>query len=266
MLRNYRWPTAAPRTNAIGALLACIAFGGYDGAVYTTAFSRRIVLALGAAFVSQLGLWPPAAADELAETLADIYADHAVQGELPAQGLEPHSVGFEGAPWILWVALACIAVALLVTWLARTDLEALLARARANRRHSATDEDVPAGDKPDWFAAADALARQGRYAEAVHAVLLGALAALSADAQRWPTAATGREIAARHVRAADLGVLVAVAERAHFGGRSASVSEYRACRERAARLCQPSTAAGTARRTGKPGQTAAASERTPRGE
>ena len=90
-------------------------------------------------------------------------------------------MGFEGAPWILWVALACIAVALLVTWLARTDLEALLARARANRRRPATDEDVPAGDKPDWFAAADALARQGRYAEAVHAVLLGALAALSAD-------------------------------------------------------------------------------------
>ena len=266
--RRRRLPVARPN------------FGRYDGGVCVPPSFQplRIMLALSAAFVSPICLWYPAAASELADTLADIYVDHDVQSELPAPSREPTSTEFQGAmlfqgaPRIAYAVLCAIAIVLLAAWLARTDLKGLLARARARRltgllaaqiprllarararrRRPAMNEDAATHETPDRFATADVLARQGRYAEAVHALLLGALAILSADARRWPTAATGREIAAHHVRAADLGVLVEVAERAHFGGRPASAAEYRACRERATRLCHRFAGHGSAGRIGEP--------------
>lgn len=78
------------------------------------------------------------------------------------------------------------------------------------------------------------LARQGRFGEAIHLLLLHLFAAL----QRRPTTApapahTGREVLARTRLASEaqqaLGVLVAAAEAVHFGGRTAAQADYEAC-------------------------------------
>jgi hypothetical protein len=77
---------------------------------------------------------------------------------------------------------------------------------------------------------ADRLAREGRFAEAIHALLLRALS----DLGRYATtpALTSREVArgaklAQEARAA-LGALVAAGEWVHFGGKPAGAAEYEA--------------------------------------
>lgn len=82
---------------------------------------------------------------------------------------------------------------------------------------------------------ADALAREGRFTEAIHALLLRALAELGrrAGGTAPPAALTSREVLqsttlAAEVRAA-LASIVAAVEWAHFGGRAAGRDEYEAC-------------------------------------
>jgi len=72
------------------------------------------------------------------------------------------------------------------------------------------------------------LARQGRFAEAIHALLLRAVA--ESDAVSGKPALTSRELLrsislGREVQAA-LAALVAVVERVYFGGRPAAAAEY----------------------------------------
>jgi len=82
---------------------------------------------------------------------------------------------------------------------------------------------------------ADALARQGRFAEAIHALLLRALSELGRrpGGALPPAALTSREVlrsasVAAEVRAALAPIVVAV-EWAHFGGRLAGRDDYEAC-------------------------------------
>ena len=192
--------------------------------------------ALPLAFVLALAL--PAAAD-VAETLDRIYQEHGLQSELPSVADEPEAYRlglpqFGGAPYALLVVLAAVLVVLLVAWLANADREGWQQRLEFLRRpnRSAT---APSPAPNPQLANADELALQGRYSEAIHALLLAALAGLSERAG-WPSAATGREIAVRHVPSEDLRLLVAAAELAHFGGRQATPEEYRVCRSQALRL------------------------------
>ena len=81
------------------------------------------------------------------------------------------------------------------------------------------------GDDPERLAA------QGRFAEAIHALLLRALAGLEEYAAK--PALTSREVLrgsrlGRDARSA-LGVLVSAVERAHFGRKAAGPAEYEAC-------------------------------------
>ena len=172
----------------------------------------------------------------MAETLDRVYSEHNLQTELPIteRPLAEPPVAFRGAPWLLAVLLAVGLIVLLAAWAASVDWQRLRERKLVRGRQGRAAGGA-LGDGHDWLGVADACARQGRYAEAIHALLLGALGVLAPNL-RVPAAATPREIAATHLKVPDLLTLVSAAELAHFGGRAASEAEYRACRAQALRL------------------------------
>lgn len=102
-------------------------------------------------------------------------------------------------------------------------------RARAVSRHEPS------------LADADALAAAGKFAEAVHSLLLAALAAISRQTGiALPRAATSRELQDR-LRLSDdgldaLSMLIAAAERAIFAGRPVDAGSYRGARAAFLRL------------------------------
>jgi hypothetical protein len=138
---------------------------------------------------------------------------------------------------VVWIVFAGLIVAGLL-WAVR--------QAGKARRGADADVSAPPAPEPERPAAprqrlrigpltdVEELARQGRYGEAIHLLLLHLFAAL----QRRPTTApapshTGREVLARTKLASDakaaLGVLVTAAESIHFGGRVAAREDYENC-------------------------------------
>lgn len=127
---------------------------------------------------------------------------------------------------LLWTALAVL-VTLAIAWLVR--------RLSAGARDAEVDEPAPAAPPDVRVESAEALARDGRWAEAIHALLLETLAALS-RASRLAPSLTSREILASvrlpaRARDALLGLVEAV-EISHFGGTDPSEGDYRACLDR----------------------------------
>lgn len=173
---------------------------------------------------------------EPAETLEGIYAEHNLQSTLPVYEApsSDEPVRWSGMPWLL-PALGLVAV---IAWLACVNFRRLAERFSKARRASVGADAAATAPKRrrDPFHDGDELARQGRYAEAIHALLLGVFAAVGNGARRWPAAATAREIATKHIRSEDLEALVAAAEVAHFGGRAASARDYAVCRSQAERV------------------------------
>ena len=186
-----------------------------------------------------------AGATSVDETLERIYLEHQLQGTLPSVDVEVAPPVVAGAGWPLWLPLAVVAAVLLTAWLATVDWARL--RERRQGRADTVAARTSANNDQDGLDAADAHAREGRYGAAIHALLLGVLRGL-ADVQRWPAAATAREIASKHLPTEDLRLLVSAAELAHFAGRPASEADYLACRARARRLRQ-----GASRSRGKHG-------------
>lgn len=127
---------------------------------------------------------------------------------------------------LLYTALA-VAVTLAVAWLVR--------RLTAGARDVEVVE-AAAGPPPEIpIASAEALAAEGRWAEAIHALLLETLAALSRAARLAPSL-TSREIVERvllpaRARSALEGLVLAV-EISRFGGAPAAEPDYRACLSR----------------------------------
>lgn len=129
---------------------------------------------------------------------------------------------------LLYAGLALLA-ALGGTWLFR----ALRARTRDPELDGAPG--ASAGPEAIPIPSAEAAAAAGRYGEAIHALLLDTLAALSRAARLAPSL-TSREIVAR-VRLAPpareaLAGLVAAVELSHFGGAAPGEADYRACLRR----------------------------------
>lgn len=193
----------------------------------------RVVLPAALVFV--LGVAAVLArAEDLGAALDRIYEEHDLQTVLPSVDVEPAKpIGF-ASPGILWPLVGIVVAVLLAAWLVTVDWERLREMRRGRSRADAGDGEGSRRAQ-DELAAADALARQGWYAGAIHALLVGVLRGL-ADARRWPPAATPREIAATHMPTEDLRMLVLAAELAHFAGRPASEADYLACRARALRL------------------------------
>ena len=193
----------------------------------------RVVLPAALVFV--LGVASALArAEDLGAALDRIYEEHDLQTVLPSLDDEPVKPTGFASPAFLWPLVGIVVAVLLVAWLVTVDWERLREMRRGRPRGDAGDDEGSVRAENE-LAAADALAGQGWYAGAIHALLVGVLRGL-ADARRWPPAATPREIAATHMPTEDLRMLVLAAEMAHFAGRPASEADYLTCRARALRL------------------------------
>jgi hypothetical protein len=169
------------------------------------------------------------AAAALRERAAAILRDGGYQATLPRDPAAPRPFDLPLGPLelllriLLWTA-AAVAVALAVSWLARR-LSHATADVEASEAPPATPVAIP-------IASAEALAREGRFAEAIHALLLETLEALSRAARLAPSL-TSREIVARvplPARAREaLAGLVAAVERSRFGGAVPAEEDYRSC-------------------------------------
>lgn len=142
---------------------------------------------------------------------------------------------------LVWVGAGAIALAVVVMAL-QMAVTAVRERRRAGTPETARtptpDGSGPGRGRrpgPPALSEADELAAAGRYTEAVHALLVRALAALGARRGRaFPDSATSREILASARLApgqrVPLGVLVAPVERAVFGGVALSSEDWERCR------------------------------------
>jgi hypothetical protein len=206
---------------------------------------------LSAFLVVLLGAPPPAQVDT---TVQEIYLDGGYQTELPDAEvpLPPYEHRYRewtegsGHEWrpesrssggglalrSLLYGLAIVALVLLVAVVANNYLERRRVRApTAVATAEPAGPEEGEGEIPD----PDSLARKGRFAEAVHALLLLAQRRLVERAGGISPALTSREILSR-VKLPDgartaLRHLVLSVESCLFGGRTAGPAEYAGCRE-----------------------------------
>lgn len=171
-------------------------------------------------------------ADRLRERAAAILAGDGYQTALPPP-IPSHDLALPLGPLelllrvLLWTAFGVVVV-LAATWLVR--------RLAPSARDDAPLAEAPPAAPPHVpIAPAEALAAEGRYGEAIHALLLETLAALSRAARLAPSL-TSREIVARvrmPAAARDaLSALVDAVEVSWFGGAAPGEADYRRCLDR----------------------------------
>lgn len=111
-----------------------------------------------------------------------------------------------------------------------------LAPTRAARPRDVAPSALPGRGLVDPFADPDALAAQGRFAEAIAAALLGSLRAVGWRPEGSGKSRTAREILAsvpsHDARRPTLAALVGLEERIAFGGDEASIERWQQARER----------------------------------
>jgi hypothetical protein len=201
---------------------------------------------------------PANAQDQLREKLDAIYGRGGYQRELPVQDdIEARRGKATGESYEHrrpperksaeipeWLSRLFASLTMALPWIALAAALALVAaivrrsRRRAPARTAASPQEAPgfameparAGDLPD----AEALAREGRFAEAVHALLLAAIDRIRNSASRaLSPSLTSRELSATLALApgtrAALARLVRAVEVTLFGGRQAGPAEYAAC-------------------------------------
>ena len=141
--------------------------------------------------------------------------------------------------WLLWGIIAA-AVALLVVAVGR-EVWNHSTRARLGPASEAIASETHSAEERLHLPELEILVREGRYAEAVHVLLLRALdLVLRREPQSLAPALTSREILsrvhlpqpARHA----LGDLVAAVEASHFGGRPPSREDFATCLESFGRI------------------------------
>jgi hypothetical protein len=171
------------------------------------------------------------APERVAERVREVLADRAFQTELPKDKPPPELFRLPLGPFellvriLLWAGLAVL-VTLAVVWIARR-----LSR-HARDVEVADPSAAPGAPVAIPIASAEALAAAGCYREAIHALLLETLAALSRAARLAPSL-TSREIVGRvplppRAREALEGLVDAV-EITYFGGEEPAEPDYRAC-------------------------------------
>lgn len=168
----------------------------------------------------------------VAERARRILEDSGYQRALPKDPAPVDLHAFSLGPFeqlvriLLWVALAVVVV-IALAWLYQ--------RLRGRTADVAVEPDAAPAPLQVSLNSAERLAAAGRYAEAIHVLLLETLAALSRAAQLAPSL-TSREIVARvrlPARAREaLVALVLAVEVSRFGGAPAGQPEYRACLDR----------------------------------
>ena len=177
------------------------------------------------------GLASPTVADRVREHAAEVLERGEYQRNLPTS-VPPFTLDIPGLgvlgkllTVLAWTALFVL-VALLATW--------AFQRLRGWHRDVLQERPEPgaAAAAEIRIGSAEALAAEARYGEAIHALLLETLQALS-RAARLPPSFTSREIVARVPLRPDareaLAGLVAAVEISWFGGTVPSEADYRGC-------------------------------------
>ena len=183
------------------------------------------------------------ASTDVDAVLDAIYHEQDIQRQLPVVVLDdPPTPGVEIPAVFGWFVLAAAAVgaAALAVWLMAFNLDAVGQR-RKRRTSQALGVEYPDTETllpGDWLKTADSLARQGRFAEAIHRLLLGVLALLRMADEGTSEAKTAREIARTHVgpQPERLHALVRASELVHFGGRPATQEQFEDCRRDAVEI------------------------------
>ncbi len=202
------------------------------------------------------------AANDVDAMVDEIYREQNIQRQLaitaPDESDEPGERPSRGVgiPLVFgWLVLAGVAVGAmaLMVWLMAVDQDAAPAsrfkRRRRKRRAGKRLDDAASTAatqvSSDWLATADNLARQGRFAEAIHRLLLGVLDTLSTANGRTSDAKTAREIVRTHVgpRPERLRMLAQASELVHFGGRAATQRQFENCRRDAVDIDQAASPA-----------------------
>jgi hypothetical protein len=206
-----------------GALLAAILAAGQAPAA--AGDQARDVLE-DRSYQKDLPRTPPGSAGKQA---SQVLEDDGYQKRLPdpQPPRDPDVVpsrSFDLFRFLLYAAVA-VAVLLALAWVVR-----LLVSGR--ERDVAVPAEAEVAPLEVELTRPERLAAAGRYSEAIHALLLETLAALS-RASRLPTSFTSREILERvrlPARAREaLGGLVLAVEISRFGGIPASEADYRIC-------------------------------------
>lgn len=172
------------------------------------------------------------AEEQIRDRAAAILGDAGYQQALPKPLVPPEPFDLPLGPLALllrifvWTFLAVLVI-LAVTWLVR--------RLSAPPRDVTLPDAVTPGPVEIPIESAERLASAGRFAEAIHSLLLETLAALARGARIAP-ALTSREILERialppQARDALSGLVMAV-ELSRFGGQAAAEDDYRACLDR----------------------------------
>lgn len=183
------------------------------------------------------------AANDVDALLDRIYDNQDIQRQLPVVPVDDPPDPPAGVPAVFgWLVLAGAAVgaAALAAWVMAVNLEAVGRKRRKHRagRNLRDAPPVPGRHAPgDWLHTADDLARQGRFPEAIHLLLLGVLGILGPH-DRPSGAETAREIARAHrgPHPERLRALVRASELVHFGGRPATQAQFEDCRRDAVEI------------------------------
>jgi hypothetical protein len=204
---------------------------------------------LGAGLALALLAAAPATADDVAAAKKAVMEKGDYQTVLPAKPPAPGKLDLGPPPEIHLPNIAipgAVAQALLITLIGVVLILILVWVVYAFRGYQRNVKLKPeveaAGPAPDAevvnrpLGAAEALAAAGRYAEAIHILLLKTLEALAEKlADKLPPALTSREILGKVALGARargaLSGLVGAVEVTHFGGTEPSREDYQACLE-----------------------------------
>lgn len=218
----------------------------------------RFRLAIAMVLFLAIGIGDARAADQTSPGQAAAAAVRAddIQTELPTTVTAPEPAG---APFSLsgsalnislWIAILCATVVLAYFIADILPRGGIARRSRWGMAADAADPLAPRGGDA-VPAAADQLAQQGRFAEAIHALLLQGLSDVRKRLDlRFADSLTSREIVRRGGLPGGaqqaLRDIVERVERAYFGTHPTGAEDYHACRERYEALHQALHAGGRA--------------------
>ena len=190
------------------------------------------VIAVFSAFVSQIGAVAAQTPSEVQRMAQDAIRRLDLQTEIP-DAPEPPQFSLSLPPELLWVVVAVAVLLLLYSF--RDLIPLLRSRGGELTEEEAISAEAMRREPQVVLAAADELARQGRYRDAMHLLLLRSLAELRAALDEpFADSLTSREIL-RSTRLPTtarkpLRDVVGRVEWTYFGERPAEREDYEACR------------------------------------
>lgn len=210
------------------------------------AAAAGLLLAVLPLLLPLAGAYAQSGGDAVREARDRVLADDAYQTALPEPRELPDIEPFSIPPWLAetlyWAILIGIA-ALVLFFLGNLALDLLRNRSafKPNReRHDGTLRiETPPIERravdTGTLTEADRMAAEGRFSEAIHLLLLVALARLRRElGPRVAPALTGREVlrlpGLPGGTTEPLATMVQLSEINHFGGRTAAEPDYRRCR------------------------------------